>query len=152
VREVDRPRRGTTFDGRDRFAPVAARLAAGGGLEELGPELDDPVRPASFAPVRDGDGWTVEVIRVDRFGNLVTAVEESFLRGELGDEWRAARVRAGADWIEGVRTAYSEVEAGQALLSVGGSGVLEVSVRDGSAAEALGVRAGDRIRLAAGKG
>jgi hypothetical protein len=147
VREVDRPRRGTTFDGRDRFAPAAARLAAGGRLEEMGPEVHDPVPGAPYAPVRDGEAWTVEIIRADRFGNLVTAAEESFLRRELGEDWRKARVRAAETWIEGVRTAYSDVDPGQPLLSVGGSGVLEISVRDGSAAGALGLRAGDRVRL-----
>jgi S-adenosylmethionine hydrolase len=148
VREVDRPRRGTTFDGRDRFAPVAARLALGASLDELGPEVDDPVRPASFAPAPEGDGWSAEIIRVDRFGNLVTTAEEGFLRREMGEAWRHARVRAGATWVEGIRTAYSDSDPGRPLLSIGGSGVLEISVREGSAADALGLRAGDRITVA----
>lgn len=148
VREVDRERRGTTFDGRDRFAPVAGRLAAGEALEQLGPAIDDPVRPGVFAPGPEEGGWSVEVIRVDRFGNLVTVAEERFLRDELGEDWRKARVRVGSTWIEGVQVAYCDVAPGRALLAIGGSGVLEVSVRDGSAAAELGVRAGDRIHLA----
>jgi S-adenosylmethionine hydrolase len=152
VREVDRPRRGTTFDGRDRFAPVAARLALGAPLEELGPEVDDPERPGSFAPVREGDGWSAEIIRIDRFGNLVTTAEEAFLRRELGEDWRRARVTAGTMRVEGIRTAYVEADSGQALLSIGGSGVLEISVRDGSAARTLGLQAGDRVTVSLPEG
>lgn len=147
VREVDRERRGSTFDGRDRFAPTAARLAAGAALRELGPEVHDPVRPVPFAPQPEDGGWSLEVIRVDRFGNLVTVAEERFLRDTLGEDWRRATVRAGTARVEGVRTAYADVEPGETLLSIGGSGVLELSVRNGSAADALGLRAGDRVLL-----
>ena len=48
-------RRGTTFDGRDVFAPAAARLAGGAEPGELGPPLTDIVDLAPFDPVRPAD-------------------------------------------------------------------------------------------------
>jgi S-adenosylmethionine hydrolase len=148
VRELDRVRRGTTFDGRDVFAPAAARLAAGRAVAEFGPEVHDPVPLAPFDPRPEPPGWSVEVVRVDVFGNVVTAAEESFLRAELGEEWRRARVRAGQEWLHGLCVAYDDVPEGEPMLSIGGSGTLEVSVSRGSAAERLGLRAGDRVLVA----
>jgi len=147
IRHVDAPRRGTTFDGRDVFAPAAARLVTGVPLHEFGPEVHDAIALPPFEPVRDGDGWSVEIARVDRFGNLVTVAGESFLRREWPDDWRSLEVDAGGRRVSGVRLAYADVAPGAPLLSIGGSGTLEVSVREGSAAGALGLRAGDRVRI-----
>ena len=67
-----RPRTSHTFHGRDVFAPVAAHLANGLHFGELGPPIDDPVALAEVQPLRMPDGrLVVEVMHVDRFGNLV---------------------------------------------------------------------------------
>lgn len=147
LREIDHRRRGTTFDGRDLFAPVGARLATGLALAEVGPEVHDPVQLSPFRPGPAGDGWDVEIVRVDRFGNLVTVAEESFLRETFDEDWRDVSVRIGDRSIAGIRSAYEDVAPGEPLLSIGGSGTLEVSVRSGSAAEALGAVPGGRVRL-----
>jgi len=148
VREVDLTRRGTTFDGRDVFAPVAGRLATGGALVELGPEVDDPVALPSFRPVLRGPGlWELEVAHVDRFGNLVTVAEESFLREAAGEEWREVGVRIGEESIHGIRLAYDDVDPGAPLLTIGGAGTLEVCVNRGSAKRRFGLGAGSRVTL-----
>ena len=86
-------------------------------------------------------------MRVDRFGNRVTVAEESFLRETFDEDWRDVAVRIGDRTIVGIQSAYEDVAPGEPLLSIGGSGTLEVSVRAGSAREALGAAAGDRGRL-----
>ncbi|MFN8179137.1 MAG: SAM-dependent chlorinase/fluorinase [bacterium] len=148
TREIEHRRRGTTFDGRDVFAPVAARLVTGFPAAQLGPEVHDPVTLPSFAPrAVEGGGWETEVVRRDRFGNVILAVEEAFLRSTWGEAWRDLGVRVASTSIRGVRLAYEEVEAGEPLVSIGGAGTLEISVRSGSAAKKLGLKAGDRVRL-----
>jgi S-adenosylmethionine hydrolase len=147
LREIDRSRRGTTFDGRDVFAPAAARLATGLPLRDVGPEVHDAVPLPPFRPEASDGSWDVEVVRVDHFGNLVTVVEESFLRERFGERWRDASVRVAGRSVDRIRSGYEDVEPGAALLTIGGSGTLEVSVRGGSAGEILGIRAGSRIRL-----
>jgi S-adenosylmethionine hydrolase len=142
-------RRGTTFDGRDVFAPAAARLSGGAALADLGPPLADIVDLAPFDPVREPQGWSGEVIRVDRFGNVVTAVEETFLRRTFGPSWSRIRVRAGGRSVEGVRAAYEEVTEGALLLTIGGSGTLEICRNRGRAAEELGLQGGSRILFSA---
>ena len=148
LREIELGRRGTTFDGRDVFAPTAARLATGLPIAEVGPEVHEPIGMDTFDPAAEGPRrWTAEIVRADRFGNLVTSVEESFLRGHLGESWRAIEVQAAGRRIEGVKLAYSDGEPGEMLLSIGGSGTLEISVNRASAARSLGLRPGDRVTL-----
>ena len=145
LREIDRRRRGSTFDGRDVFAPAAARMAMGVPLGECGPEVADWETLPSFRPVAREGGHETEIIRVDRFGNLITTAEEAFLRTELGEDWRRLRVRAGNVVIEGIWLSYADVEPGEALLTIGGSGTLEVCVSSGNARRKLALGAGDRI-------
>ncbi|MEZ5065047.1 MAG: SAM-dependent chlorinase/fluorinase [bacterium] len=147
LRELDRRRRGTTFDGRDLFAPTAARLAAGLALEEVGPELEDWISLAPFRPAAVGADWEVEIVTSDRFGNLVTVAAEAFLRETFGEDWRGIRVRVGAREIEGVAFAYEEAAEGELLLSIGGSGSLEISANRGSARKLLRTGPGDRVLL-----
>ncbi len=86
-----------TFHGRDIFAPVAAHLAAGVPLAELG----DPVDPAELVrieaewPRRDGDALVAHVRSVDRFGNLQLDAGHEDLAGSGLKLGRVARVRAG---------------------------------------------------------
>src|SRR5262245_14904204 len=72
-----------TFHGRDVFAPVAAHIARGARLEEIGAEVEDYVR---FEIPRPRPGWietrgVIEgrIIHIDRFGNCVTNFTEAEL-------------------------------------------------------------------------
>jgi S-adenosyl-L-methionine hydrolase (adenosine-forming) len=65
---------GDTFHGRDLFAPVAARLATGTKLAELGVVLTDPVTLPLPVPERDETEIIGRIIHIDRFGNCVTDV------------------------------------------------------------------------------
>ncbi len=123
-----------TFHGRDVFAPAAAHLAAGVALEALGPRVDDPVRLALPRLTITPEGVTGAVVHVDRFGNLVTNIPETWTS--------AGRVVVGGRDLGAVRRTYAEVAPGEALALVGSAGLLEISVRDGSAAAVLGLGRG----------
>jgi hypothetical protein len=87
--------------------------------------------------VREDDGWLRgEVIVIDRFGNAVTN-----LLGVHGGE-----VRIGAREIP-LRRTYADVATGDALALVGSSGLIEIAVRDGSAAQTLGLTRGSIVRV-----
>src|SRR5215212_5271874 len=68
------PRGSSTFHGRDRFAPVAAALANGTPLQELGPAIGDPLRLDYHEPSYGGKVRGT-IIAVDRFGNAITDVD-----------------------------------------------------------------------------
>jgi S-adenosylmethionine hydrolase len=148
VHAVDRPdlyldAPGHTFHGRDRFAPVAAALLRGTALDELGPRIVDPVRLPARPPHRDEARGRLEghVVHVDRYGNLVTDLPGSWLRGRLSS------ARAGTVEIARIATHYAALEAGVPALVIGSLGTIEIAVRDGSAALLTGIRRGDPVTV-----
>jgi S-adenosylmethionine hydrolase len=78
------------------------------------------------------------VISVDRFGNAITNLMS----------WRGGVVEVHGRRLPLVRT-YGDVAAGEAAALVGSSGLVEVAVRDGSAAATLGLKRGDAVLLRA---
>lgn len=127
-----------TFHGRDLFAPAGARLASGLPFDAAGPPASDLVLMPSVA-VANGCG---RVLHVDRFGNIVTSFRESDLpeRACLAVGSRVVCERAAS---------YASVPANRLFLIVGSSGYVEVSLNQGSAADAASVRAGNSVALAA---
>lgn len=131
-----------TFHGRDLFAPAAALLARGEALEALGSPVSDPVLLPLSEPTRGSAGIRGAVVQVDRFGNLVTDVPGSWLEGVSSPEVRVEGRRAGPF----CRT-YGDVEPGSLLTLVGSLGLLEISVRDGSATDRLNAGRGSRVTV-----
>ena len=133
-----------TFHGRDIFAPVAAHLARGVALEDLGAPLDpaDLIRLPVSAPQRLADGsWQGEVLHIDRFGNLITNIRSLPAAAER------LSVQAGGTCIQGLRRTFADVEPGQPVAYIGSSGYLEIAVREGDAAVQLGLGIGDAVLL-----
>lgn len=129
----------STFHGRDIFAPVAAWLSLGIPPQEFGDDVDDPVRLNLPAPIYHPDGTIIgHVIHVDAFGNLTTDLRPPSY--EVDVEIRGQNVGH-------LRLSYSDVDPGQPLALVGSSGLIEVAVREGHAAQALAVRVGDQVIL-----
>jgi S-adenosylmethionine hydrolase len=142
-----------TFHGRDLFAPVAARLAAGSALAEAGPPVDAAeLVPADLArPHREPDGRLVaHVVAVDRFGNVQLDVGHQDLAGSPVKLGRALAVQARERRLEMpfVRT-FADVREGEAMLFEDSAGMLAVAVNGGDAADELGLAAGDEVRIAA---
>jgi S-adenosylmethionine hydrolase len=120
------PRGSSTFHGRDRFAPVAAALANGLAIGELGPRIDDRV-PLDYRP-----GC---IIRIDRFGNCIT---------DLVPPAEPFALIVGDQRIDDIRTTYS---GDGAFVIIGSTGCIEISVANGSAASLLQLRRGDRVSI-----
>jgi S-adenosylmethionine hydrolase len=127
-----------TFHGRDIFAPAAAYLANGGDFKRLGSGVIDPVRLALEQARREDGVVKGEVIHVDGFGNLITNIPGEWVVGstEILVEGRP---------VGPVRAAYSEVPRGDRLALVGSAELLEISIREGSAADALESKRGARV-------
>ncbi len=125
----------TTFHGRDVFAPAGGRLAAGSRLEDLGRPVEDLVFLPEAGDVPDRGS----VRTVDRFGNLVTDIPGSALESGCEVEIAGRRIVAAST--------YGDVSPGQLVALVGSDGTVEVAVRDGSAASALGVGPGTVVRV-----
>lgn len=139
-READDRPTSRTFHGRDVFAPAAARLASGDAPAVLGSEADahDLVTFTVPRPVRHGDSVRGSVTHIDRFGNIVTDIPGR----SLGP---SALIEIGGEVISGVRSTYASVEPDQLVALIGSTGMLEISVRDGNAAERLAVDRGHTV-------
>jgi S-adenosylmethionine hydrolase len=125
-----------TFHGRDVFGPAAAHLASGASIETLGSET--PVSTLVRLGVLPSRGPNGELWTFDHYGNAITTIRAP------GERPAAVRVRGREIRFA---THYAEVERGEALALVGSSGLVEISVRDGSARAALGLQEGDAITL-----
>ena len=135
---------GTAFDGRDLFAPAAVRVAEGAAVATLG-------RPWRLAPLRvprprsRGSSVVGKVLHVDPFGNLITNIPAGALpEGRTTCTVRLGRRRLGP---VAVATSYESMRRGAVGLLGSSFGLLELSLREASAARALGAGAGDRVEL-----
>ncbi len=133
------PNDSTTFHGRDRFAPVAAALANGLPIADVGPRVEQlvtlPYQPPLYGEVVRGT-----IVAVDRFGNAITDIE----RARVPFEPFALHVR---DLVIGrVETTYGGAAPGPFLI-VGSSGHIEISVANASAAARLQLRRLERVEL-----
>lgn len=132
-----------TFHGRDVFAPVAARCSLGIDLESLGTLTTEPLCPIDWPdPQHRGNHLVGEVIAIDRFGNLMTNVPASWLQGARPDCWT---FRIGQHSVAGLHCYYAEVDTQRPIALIGSSGLLEIAVRDGSAAHQWGVSVGNTV-------
>jgi hypothetical protein len=141
----------STFHGRDIFAPTAAHLACGSLPETCGPEIADYVKSPYGEPIVDGKMINCEILHVDRFGNIVTNLQQSLLSEHdinlpdtivlsVGSRKFSARL---------VRT-FIDLREGEVGALFGSHGFLEIVSRMESAAEKLQVsrRIVVRIHLA----
>jgi S-adenosylmethionine hydrolase len=123
------PQGSTTFHGRDRFAPVAAALANGLPIGEVGPRVENIVTLDYEPPIYGDDLVRGTIVVIDRFGNAITDIE-------------ATRV----PFALRLETSYGDAGEG-AFHIIGSSGTVEISIANGSAAQALQLTRLGRIEL-----
>jgi S-adenosylmethionine hydrolase len=138
-----------TFHGRDIFAPVAAQIARGVAISEFGKRIDDCVRLPYSQPVQSKPNcWTGTVLKIDRFGNIVTNFDRNICRELAG---RRFRIRTGSGggqrFVSRMFGTYAEAEDQEPFAIEGSSGYLEISCKQRSAAEILGAGAGSTVIL-----
>jgi S-adenosylmethionine hydrolase len=152
-RRYARPTVSRTFEGRDRFAPAAGWLAKGVDLAALGRPAGEIQQLAIPLPHVSGDLLTGEVLRVDRFGNLITNIDRKLFekfaqaafapaRHENGIEISAASHRIGR-----VVATYAEGSADEVCALFGSTDHLEIAVNAGSASERLNLTRGAPVTI-----
>ena len=139
------PQVSTTFHGRDIFAPAAAHLSLGLALEKLGPPITYKIRSSGRALLTDQDELQGEIIHVDRFGNLISNVEISYAGTQI--HLQDLRVYLADQQVLTGPNTYEEAPPLSPFALIGSSGLLEVSVRNGSAHEVTGKGVGTSILI-----
>jgi S-adenosylmethionine hydrolase len=145
-RRYARPTVSRTFEGRDRFAPAAAWLSKGVHLPALGRALTDYAMLDLPKPQIDGAVLSGAVIRIDRFGNVVTNLDRRSCE-RLTEGVGVLQLTVGGQSINRIVSTYSEIGPGEIAALFGSTDQLEFAMRAASAAERLAAHVGDPIEL-----
>ena len=139
-RRYARPTVSRTFEGRDRFAPAAAWIAKGTALTALGRPIADVLKLDIPVAEADADRVRGVVLRVDRFGNLVTNIDRKTVE-RLGQS-AAITIEAGPHRIERLVATYAELPADGVGALFGSTDHLEIAASSSSAASRLDLTRG----------
>ena len=145
-RRYARPTVSRTFEGRDRFAPAAAWIAKGVHLTAFGrPIADYHLLDLPQPRLADGalDG---AVIRIDRFGNVVTNLDRKSCE-RLTEGGGALQLTVGGQTIARIVSTYADIPAGEVGALFGSTDHLEFAAQAESAAARLGAKVGDPVEL-----
>lgn len=137
-----------TFHGRDVFAPVAAHLARGGSVEEVGVPVADLARLEKPPTGINGNAVRGYVAHIDRFGNVATSITVDMLRrvgASMGSNL-LARVR-GREFGVTLFRAFGEAREGELFALVNSCGRLEFAVNKGRASDATGLELGESLEV-----
>ncbi len=140
------PRLGSTFDGRDVFAPAAAHLCAGVPLEDLGPAIDPSTLMPGLLPVtgvEDG-ALLVEVLWIDQYGNIQLNLGPDDLSA-WGDPF--GLVVGDRRMTISRREAYRSIATNEVGAVVDSSGLVSLAMNGASAAAELVVAPSDELRI-----
>ena len=149
----------STFHGRDVFAPVAAYLAKMVDSHKFGDEIEDYVKFAAPRPKPAGDNrLRAVVLKVDRFGNLITNLSPQDAPSLFGANPSPFKIVVGNKEITEIRNNYAEGAPGEVFGILGSMGYLELVANRAAAAQLTGAGKGAEVNIflgeaaAAGKG
>ena len=142
----------STFHGRDIFAPCAAHLAAGAALDDLGSAVGELVTLDVPNPEQiSTNELRANVLYIDHFGNAVTNLTRDRFGSFIGSREPCS---ASLAYDQGGRlhrialcSTFADVEPGEPVAYFGSTHRLEIAVRNGSAADVLGMQPGAAINV-----
>lgn len=144
-RRYARPTVSRTFEGRDRFAPAAGWLARGIEPTAMGRPLTKWEALAIPSAAVDEGRLVGEILRVDRFGNLVSNIDRRTFEQFRHD--RPIHIAVGGHPVDRLVQTYAEADPGAVCALFGSSEHLEIAVNGGSAAERLQAGRGASLRI-----
>ncbi len=140
------PQVSNVFHGRDIFAPVAAHLASGVPLRELGTRITDPTRLHLPQPKRTANGWEAEIITVDHFGNLNTNLNFQDLQSANAD-LKDLQLSIAGRTIHGLVKTFGDRGRGELIALIDSDNSVAIAIVNGNAARELGVGFGAPVEV-----
>jgi len=157
------PKPGTTFHGRDIFAPAAAHAANGIKGSQFGPSVGEIIRLPDPRLQIKSNQIEGEILYSDQFGNLLTSLgkwnstdwENYYLepwldRGEILTEEITVAKKQGTliipngqhlSWVD----TFADIPDGDCAMLVGSSGLVEIAANRSRASELLKLSSGDPV-------
>ncbi|MBI2619948.1 MAG: SAM-dependent chlorinase/fluorinase [Ignavibacteriales bacterium] len=128
-----------TFHGRDVFAPVAAYLSGGVELGQVGTAILPP-SPRNLFVKQKGSRESV-VLHIDTFGNVISNIRMTNARASV--QSLSVKKSVVAMWVEN----YRDAPAKRPCLIQGSSGLVEIVVKNASAAKLLKVAVDAELKI-----
>jgi S-adenosylmethionine hydrolase len=137
-----------TFHGRDIFAPIASFLAKGVESSSMGDEIEDYVRFSAPRP-KPVNAHTLRgvVLKVDRFGNLITNITPQDVPTIFGATPPTFKIVVGKREVTEIKASYAEGAPGEVFGIVGSMGYLEIAANRGSAAKLVEATKGTDVNI-----
>ena len=126
--------------------PAAAWLAKGVELSALGRPAGSIQRLDLAHPIVTADALAGEVLRVDRFGNLITNIDRKAFQKLAQDG--SVDIRIGPHQVSRVVSTYADVAPGEICALFGSTDHLEIAANGRSAAGELAVDRGAPVHVA----
>jgi S-adenosylmethionine hydrolase len=128
----------STFHGRDIFAPVAAHISNGVPLNKIGKKVRSVKRIDNLHPILEKNRLTGEVVYSDRFGNLITNIDSATFTKFVKTFSKPFKIRVGKTTVNNMVNFYDEVKNNCPFAIFGSKGLMEISVKKGSAKSFFG--------------
>ena len=143
----------TTFHARDIFSPVAAWLAKEVDSLKFGEEIDEYTRFSAPKPKAvEPNRLRGVVLKVDRFGNIVTNITPQDVPMLFGANAKDFKIVVGSREITEIHSTYAEGGPGEVFGIVGSMGFLEIAANRAAAAQLTGAGKGNEVSIILGGG
>ncbi|MFN2430119.1 MAG: S-adenosyl-l-methionine hydroxide adenosyltransferase family protein [Cryomorphaceae bacterium] len=146
-----------SFPTKTILVPLAARIAGGESLEEIGASQDDYKHRPTINPVIEHENIRGTVIYVDSYGNVITNITRSLFEDEVKNQPFRIVLRKSSSEITSISRAYNEVPQGEIVALFTSAGYLEIAINrgvegsGGGATDLLGLRENDVVRIEIGE-
>ncbi len=138
----------STFHGRDIFSAVAGWLSKGVELAKFGDEISDYQRFAAPSPTAvDERRMQGVVLKVDKFGNLVTNITSVDLPQLFAPAPPPFKVVIGKHEVRKITRSYAEAAPGELFVLLNSMGFLEIAANRASAAAMVGAAKGAAMEV-----
>lgn len=127
-----------TFHGRDIFAPVAAHMSKGITPDKIGHRLKTFKKLDRIHPILIKEKLIGEVVYADRFGNMITNIDFEILSKLFKSKKENPKIKIGNFYINRLLSSYEESDSDKPFAIFGSKGLLEISVKKGSARDFFG--------------
>lgn len=138
----------STFEARDKMAPVAAWLTLGVAPKEMGPRTEDFQQLPHQSPQKTERGYSGQVVYIDKFGNGITNLPGKWLtKRAVGKASSFFSLKIKDQKITQFCSSYAEAPRGEVFFLIGSLGLIEIAVKEGSAADKLSLEVGQPVSL-----
>ncbi len=128
----------SSFPARDILAGVAAKLASGTTLHDLGKPVTEYKRMLGRISRATKKQINGHVVHIDHYGNLITNIQLSDF--EILSKGKAYTVKFGRETAQYIHNSYNGVDSGDAILLFNSLGFLEIGISHGNASKLLGLQ------------